>query len=138
VRLHGFERRWIALVAATIFPADAALGFPGADAVAWDPFLDDLEEGMPTRALAGFKLALAFVALLAPLLVLGRLRTFSGLASDERLRLLGALRASRIYLVRELPVLLKSVVALAYCALPEVRRRLSLPVDAAPPPWGRA
>jgi hypothetical protein len=137
MRLHAIERRWIALVSETIFPANVVPGLPGAGEVAWDPFLDDLAARAPFRMLAGLKLALVFVALLAPFLVLGRLRTFAGLAAEERLRVLARLRESRVYVIRELPVLLKSVAAFAYCGLPAVRERLGLPVDTTPPPWVR-
>jgi hypothetical protein len=134
--LRAFERRWLETVFVTILPDGAVPDFPRVTEVPWDAFLDDLTRAAPRRMLIALELALWFVVLLAPLLVLGRLRTFAGLTGEERLRLLRELRTSRFYVVREL-VVLKSIACLGYCGLPAVRRRMGMAGDAEPPPWAR-
>jgi hypothetical protein len=137
MRLAKVERRWLDQVFSTILPDGAVPGMPGADRVPLDRFVRDLSIHAPPRLLLGLRLALFFVAVLAPLLVLGRIRTFSGLSDDERLRLLRELRTSRWYSIRELPVLLKSVACLGYCGLPVVQRRIGIEEPGPDPDWAR-
>jgi hypothetical protein len=76
--------------------------------------------------------------LLAPPFVLGRFRTFLGLSPGERIELLTRLGASDRYVVRELPLLFKTIACLGLCGLPEVQTRIGIsPTDALPPPWAR-
>ncbi len=125
MKLRAFEQRWLESIFVTILP-EGIEGLPGAAKVEWRPFLDDFAAVAPARMFLGLRGALWLVALLAPLLVLHRPRTFMGLAADQRLRVLQGLRESRFYLVRELPVLLKSIACLAYCRLPEVQAKVGL------------
>jgi hypothetical protein len=128
----SFERRWLAAVFETILPDGVVEGFPGASRVPLDRFVTDISGVAPWRMVMGVRLALWFVVFLGPLVALGRPRTFLGLAPDDRLRLLRELHASHIYVVRELPVLLKSVACLGYCGLPEIQRRIGIePTEAA-------
>ena len=126
MKLRGFERRWLEAIFGTILPDGDPSGLPGAAQVEWKPFLDDFASAAPARMLLGLRAALWFTVLLAPLLMLWRVRTFARLGGAERLRVLRALRESRFYLVRELPVLLKSVACLGYCRLPAVQRKVGL------------
>lgn len=135
--MTGLERRWLALVFEAILPDGVSPGFPGMRQVPLASFLDDFESAAPGRMLAGVRLALAFVFLGAPLVFLGRLRTFAGLAPEDRLELLKRLRASDVYVLRELPVLLKSVACLAHGGLPEVQRQIGIPWEGPPPVWAR-
>ena len=109
----------------------------GARDVPLDRFLDDLVEHAPLHFVAGLRGA-SWLLVLAPLFVLGTLRGFPSLDSAERLRILERLRESSLYLIREIPLLLKTVACLGYCGLPEVQRGLGiLPIDATPPEWAR-
>lgn len=133
VKLRGFERRCLIAVADTILPRDPEGRFPlgGADAPVV-ALADDMLARGPTELGLGLRLALLAV-LLAPLLVLGRVRTFVGLDRAQRLELLRRLRASRFYAVREIPVLLKSLVCLAWAGLPEVQRAIGIGIEPGEP-----
>jgi hypothetical protein len=136
--LARLERRWFAALFETILPDGVVEGLPGAERLPLDRFLDDFAQAAPPRMMLGARLALWFVVLLAPLLVLRRPRTFLGLTLEDRLSVLRGLRASRFYTVRELPVLLKSVACLGYCGSPIVQRRIGIAVsDAEAPAWTR-
>jgi hypothetical protein len=135
MKLRRFEARWLLAIFATILPE--AEGIPGAARAPLDRFVDDLCAAAPGRLVVGLRLALWFVVWLAPLFTLWWPRRFIGLGQDDRLRVLHALRSSRFYLIRELPVLLKSVACLGHCGLPDVQRAIGLPADAEPPAWAR-
>ena len=136
--LLGFERRWLLLVFETIVPSGTSERTPlGVRDAPMDRFLDDLFRSAPLHFCLGLKACLWFV-MLAPLFMLGRFRTFAGLRPADRLRLLERLGESDTYLVREMPLLLKTVACLGFCGLPEVQSRLGItPVDATPPEWAR-
>ena len=132
----SLERRWFAVVFDTILPDGVVPGLPGASRVPLDRFLADFGSVAPARMLWGVRAALWFVVWLAPLLVLGRFRSFLGLGAEDRLRLLHELKKSDRYLVRELPVLLKSIACLGYCGHPAVLRGIGVaPTDT--PEWAR-
>ena len=78
------------------------------------------------------------VTLFGPLLA-GRLRSFAGLSVTERGEVLESLAHSRLYLLREIPMLLKMVASLGYLGVPQVQRELGVPsVDREPPEWARS
>lgn len=136
--LLGFERRWLLLVFDTIVPAGTSERTPlGARDVPMDRFLDDLFRSAPLHFCLGLKLCL-WVVMFAPLFVLGRFRTFVGLGDSDRLRLLERLGESDTYLLREMPLLFKTVACLGFCGLAEVQLPLGItPVDGTPPEWAR-
>ncbi len=136
--LLAFERRWLAAVFETILPssADARLAIGAAD-VPMMRFVDDLWRVSSWRLRAAVRLALWVVAL-SPMVALGRARTFARLGPGERLACLRRLASSRVYLVRELPIVLKGIACLGYCGLPEVQKTIGIHgVDAEPPAWAR-
>lgn len=137
VRLLPIERRWLGTVFDTILPADADERLEmGARDVPMEQFADDLALYAPTHFNAGLRASLWLLVLLLPLVVLGRLATFSGLAPDERLELLERLGRSDVYLLRELPTLFKTIACLGFCGLPEVQQSIGIaPTDDEPPPW---
>jgi hypothetical protein len=52
--------------------------------------------------------------------------------------LLERLGRSRVYVIREMPLLFKTAACLGYGGLPEVQARVGItPVDALPPDWAR-
>jgi hypothetical protein len=69
--------------------------------------------------------ALWVVALIAPVVVLGRLRTLGGLTVEEREGVLLGMIRSRHYLLRQLAFLMKAQAGQVYCAHDVVRRRLT-------------
>ncbi len=132
--MFSFERRWLLVVLDAILPAqaDARLTL-GARDVPMDRFLDDLLRRAPPLAVIGVRASL-WVAWLGPLLR-GRLG-FGALAGEERVAWLETLARSPIHLIREVPVLLKTLACLGYCGVPEVQRQAGIsPVAATPPRW---
>lgn len=137
--LSGFERRWLLLVFDTVVPsgADERMSI-GARDVPMGDFIDDLWRRTPLQFRLGLRACLWFV-MLCPLLLMGRVATFAGLTASERTRLLTLLGASHVYLVREMPLLFKTVACLGLCGLPDVQRKVGITlVDATPPEWARA
>jgi len=138
LRLLGFERRWLVRVFEHLLPsgADARLVLGAAD-VPMERFVDDLLSHASLEFIVGLRFCL-WMLMLAPVVVLFLPRTFLGLPPDERSAVLERLRTSDRYLVREAPLLLKTLACLAYGGLPEVQRALDIaPVDAVPPSWAK-
>ncbi|HVU03741.1 MAG TPA: hypothetical protein VHE30_18410 [Polyangiaceae bacterium] len=136
--LLGFERDWLLVVFDSIVPSGTSERVPtGAKDAPMDRFLSDLFASAPLHFCLGLKACLYFV-MVAPLFVLGRWSTFLGLSSEERHRLLDRLAESDVYVIREMPLLFKTVACLGFCGLPEVQSRIGItPVDATPPEWAR-
>jgi hypothetical protein len=72
----------------------------------------------------------------APLFVLGRFRTFMGLDTPAREKLLDALMKTSAYAVRQLVMALKTMGALVYARDEGTRKRLMTPHELAPPVSG--
>jgi hypothetical protein len=135
--LLGFERRWLRVVFETVLGgADDRLPV-APSAVPLDRFIDELVESAPLHFVLGLKACL-WAVMLAPPFVLGRWRTFLGLAMGERLALLERLGRSSNYVIREMPLLFKTIACLGFCGLPEVQSGIGIaPVDTTPPSWAR-
>lgn len=119
-----------------LVPSGATPLFPlGARDFPLDRFLDDLADHAPARVMFGLRACLWFL-IVCPPFVLGRLASLYGLSSAERLALLTRLKASNVYLVREIPLLFKTMASLAVCGLAQVQEPLGIePRDATPPDW---
>jgi hypothetical protein len=137
VRLLAFERRWMATLFDAIIPAGAHEGLAlGARDVPHANLVGELCRYAPGQFLLGLRAAV-WLAYLSPLL--SALRTFGGLDPARRVRHLERLADSRLYVLREVPMLLKMVACLAYGALPEVQSRIGLPpASEGPPDWMRS
>jgi len=133
MKFFSFERRWLRAVLDSILPSCAHPTLDlAARAVPLDRFVDDLLLRAPTLAVLGVRASL-WVITLSPL-ARGRLRLFRSLAPYEQIALLEALARSRIHLLREVPVLLKTLACLGYCGVPEVQRRVGIELVASTPP----
>src|SRR5690606_9983814 len=100
-----------------------------------DRFLVDLGQRAPARVLLGLRLVL-WLVWLGPWPVIGRPRTFGGLTEAQRLEVLERLARSRFYVLREAPILLKTVACLGYCGHPDVHAAIGIRSrDATPPAW---
>jgi len=120
--LFAFEARWVALIFAAIFPEPPRGEVPVA-----------ITEHSPAAFYARLcrsarwdhrfilRAALWVTALVAPLVVLGRLRTLGGLSVEAREDVLAGMHGSGIYLFRQLVFLLKAQSAQVFAARPEVR-----------------
>ena len=136
--LFGFERRMLLVIFETVVPSGVNPNFPkGARDVPMDRFLRDLLAHAPMHFCLGLRACL-WIVMLAPLFVFGRLATFASLEPEERLVLLRRFAASPNYVIREMPLLFKTVACLGFCGLPDVQSALGIqPVDATPPEWAR-
>jgi hypothetical protein len=136
--LSDFERRWLLVVFETVLPTREASRLPASVASApMDRFVDDLVRRAPAHFVLGLRACL-WILMLAPPFVLGRLCTFVSLPFAERLALLDKLGTSESYVIREMPLLFKTVACLGVCGLPEVQKSIGIqPTDAVPPEWAR-
>ena len=134
--MFAFERRWLLRIFDAIYPANAAGGLRlGAADVPLEGLLLDLQRSAPFDFMLGLRASAWVVTLFGPLLI-GRPRPFGALSRDARAEVLEGLAHHRLYLVRELPMLLKMVASLGYVGVPEVQRALGLAtVDGTPPAW---
>jgi hypothetical protein len=125
--LSNFEVRWATAALAAFFPEASRGSLPiGVASLDVGGYLRDVFARVPLEPVFGLRLAI-WIAGLAPLFVLGRLRTLASLDARDRERVVGALVASPIYAVRQLLIALKAIGALLYCAAPEVREKMLAP-----------
>jgi hypothetical protein len=138
LRMLRFERRWLVRVFEVLLPGGADPRIPvGAADVPMGRFVDDLLAASSLEFVAGLRICL-WMLMLAPLVVLRRLRTFLGVGPSEQAIVLERLRSSDVYLFREVPMLLKTIACLGFCGLPEVQGAIGLfPIDRTPPSWAQ-
>ncbi len=125
-RMTRFENAWACATFGAIYPADPRLG-PSAASLDVEGYLVDVRTNAQFRTALGLRLALWMVAL-APLFVLRRFATITGLAESEREALLRALLVNPLYPVRQLVILLKAIAALLYARAPEIRAAIAPPL----------
>jgi hypothetical protein len=126
MKLTRVELRWAVAAMEAIFPGSSDIGLADIRAMNVDGFLRELMARLPFRAALGFRLAVWLVAF-APLFVLSRFATFVGLTLADRERVIAALVASELYVVRSLALILKAIGALLYAADNGVRARMVPP-----------
>lgn len=126
MKLTRMEMTWAVASMGAIFPGSSADGFADIQAMDLRGFLAQLLVVVPFQAAVGVRAAVWLVAL-APLFVLGRLRTIAGLAPADRERVVLALVANRAYVVRSLVLILKTMGALLYAGDDGVRARMLVP-----------
>jgi hypothetical protein len=113
------ELTWARDAFETIFPPRPG-GACGIGAMDVEGYMTHTFARIPLEPALGIRLAIWIVAL-APIFVLGRLRTIHRLSKDDRQRVLTRLTAHPVYAVRQLVLGLKAVAALLYAADPRVR-----------------
>ncbi len=138
LRLLNFERCWLVAIFAIMIPAGTDERFPiGAAQAPMGRFIDDLLAHAPLEFVTGLRATL-WMVMLAPLFTIGRFATFLGLEHEAQMRVVERLRTSDVYLVRETPLLFKTIGCLGFCGLPPVQKQLGInPTDARPPAWAR-
>lgn len=138
LRLLNFERRWLVAIFTILIPAGADARFPyGAEQAPMGRFVDDLLARAPLEFVTGLRATL-WLVMLAPLFTIGRFKTFLGLAHEQQMRVVERLRTSDVYLVRETPLLFKTIGCLGFCGLPAVQQELGIhPTDKTPPEWAQ-
>lgn len=120
--MTGVERHWLSIVLPSfIDPAAGGFGLrPGeVDFVRGAQTMYDASSPMGR---IGMRAAL-LVAMLSPVLLLGRLRSFAALDSTERAAVLARICSHRLYMLRGLGVLLKLAASMAMFRVASVRGR---------------
>jgi hypothetical protein len=125
--LTRIELGWARATLETIFPANACAALPyGIAELDIEGHLQRVRRAAPAEAAFGIRAAI-WIAGLAPVFVLGRLCTIAVLAPKEREKVVLAVMASRVYLVRQLVMFLKQLGALLYAGAAHVRDRVHAP-----------
>jgi hypothetical protein len=128
--LSNLEARWAEAGLGAIFPGSSEM----ADIRAMDVrgFLSEVLSCVPFQAALGLRVAIWLVAL-APLFVIGRFKTISGLTQPDRERVVAALVGHRSYTLRSLTLILKTMGALLWAGDDAVRARMIAPAPKAAP-----
>ncbi|HEY8042203.1 MAG TPA: hypothetical protein VIF15_20510 [Polyangiaceae bacterium] len=126
MKLTRFETRWAEAEMGVIFPGSSDEGLADIGKLGVGAFLQEVMGAVPFKAALGLRLAIWLVAL-APLFLLGRLATITGLRLPDRETVVNRLVASRSYAVRSLVLILKTMGALLYAGDVSVRARMNLP-----------
>lgn len=136
MKAFAFERRWMQTIADAVLPSGKSDKLPiGARDVPLDRMIEDLFATASTEFLLGLRAAIWLAYLGGPALTLRRRATLGDLPPDERTRVLRELADSRIYFLRELPFLLKTVTCLGYVGTPEVQSSMGIPHEGDRPSW---
>ena len=130
-RLRSFELAWTDAAFDAIYPEP----LPGGSArmlphgvASMHParFFDGVLASIPLEQSVGLRLTLWMIAL-APLFTIRRLGTIASIRESDRVRVLTALIASRIYVVRQLAMSFKAVATLLYAKSDAVRAAMQTP-----------
>lgn len=123
MKLTRFEIAWAEAEMQAIFPGSSDEGLTDICAMDVRGFITQTMRYMPLQAALGFRVAVWIVAL-APLLLLGRLATITGLALPDREKVIARLVANKSYAIRSLVLILKTLGALLYAGDDGVRARM--------------
>ena len=130
MRITDPERAVVRALFEAVIPGSATR--PGAATVDLVPHHEAFLSGMPRAQAAGIRALFLLVALVGPLLLLGRARTLVRLPAPEREELVSRLTGHRIYLVRQLGLVVKMSACFSYFQHDDVRRAYDLPPVADP------
>jgi len=119
------NRRQRAVIEALV-PKDGPAPLPGAFDANFEEFFARFEATALPSMRWGFAAGLWVAAWIAPALIL-KLPPITRLSTEDREAALEALGKSRIYLLRQMLLLLKAVVSFCYGANPKVRQALGVP-----------
>jgi hypothetical protein len=121
--MYAFERRWAHSILEAYAPYDTPSGLsPQRGEVDYVRALSRMMAASQKRAALGLRVGI-WIAVFAPIWLWGRLRLATSLAIEERARLLAQLLAHRLFLVRELVLLLKLGASFALMGTAAVRAR---------------
>ncbi len=130
MRMSGLERRWLLGIFEAIVPGPGHGGLAvGGGDVGVARFVDDLEARAPLEPRIGLRLAVWLVTL-GPIFWRFRLRTFGRLERADQVAFLDAMAAHPVYVLREIPVLLKTLLCMGLFALPAAQRAMGVPASA--------
>ncbi|MBI3073057.1 MAG: hypothetical protein HYY84_13165 [Deltaproteobacteria bacterium] len=122
-----FERRWMTTIFETILPQNAHPALRvGARDLDLEPFYDSYVERLPRRLKRDLRL-IVWVLTWFPLFFIGLPLPLPWLSEKNRARYLEKVAMSRVYLLRQGILLLKSTIGLVYFRDPRVRSVLEIP-----------
>jgi len=124
----AFEKRWAVDVLEGFAPPDNPGFSPKNVQVDWLGAMRKMMQASTRTAALGLRLALWMVAL-APVWLTGRFRTLGHLGPAPRSEILRRLLGHRLYIVRELTLLLKLNACMAMFGLSALRQRSGYDVD---------
>ncbi len=122
IALTTVERAWATSALTTIYPAGAHPRVRGADVIDIGASLEEVLKNAPVRVAFGLRMAVWLFAF-APLYFL-RFRTLPHVDAAGRERMVLALLSSRVYVIRQLAVLLKAFGALMFIRSGGVREAI--------------
>jgi hypothetical protein len=131
--MTSFEQHWAADVLTAFIAPDAPGLQPRAGEVDYLEAFRRMRRGSTALASFGMRLAVWVVAF-APVLLLGRLATFSRLGRREQTELLSRMLVHEHALIRELTTLLKMAAAMALLGTASVRARSAYDARESTPP----
>src|SRR5699024_10439961 len=114
----------------TILPLEGETFLPGADALPLDAFIRDYFAHTPAGSSIGIRLASIFLTLG---LCFRKRKPLKRISRKERAEFLTRTSASKMYIVRELPLLLKLTAFLAWDGMQSVHRALGVTGPMGPP-----
>lgn len=118
----AFEKKWARDVLGGFAPVGGPGFAPRPGEVDYGDAAQRMMRATTRRAAFGLRIAL-WIAVWAPLWLLGRLETFSALSLEKRSEVLRRLLSHRLYVVRELTLFLKMTACMALFGLPALRQR---------------
>ncbi len=104
-----------------LLPPGGTEGLPGAFEAGFEDFESGFSKDAPLPMRLGWRAALFLAYWVSPLLI-GRLPPLVRLSTEEREEALGAMGKSRVYLIRQVFLLLKAVTSFGYGGTKAVRR----------------
>lgn len=128
-RWTAMERRWLTQVIDVMLPGDPEGPLPWSmTTIGGAGFVDALVAQAPALPRLGLRAA-TWALMWAPLWRWGRPRRLVSLPPTEQVRLLDAIHHSRVYAVRELPMLVKTFGVMGYASAGAVQRAIGVPLD---------
>ena len=107
----------------------------GAEEARFDNFYADAKEYAPFKFLLAVRFSL-WVAIFSPIFLFKAFKLLPFLSEEKQIEVLYNLKESRVFILREAPNVLKTVICLAYCGLPQIRKRMGFtPRQLDPPSW---
>ena len=122
MRFTALERRWITDSMESFAPVGNAGLTVAAGEVDFVRAVETFAANSTLRGKLGLRLAV-WMAGLAPLIILGQLRTISSMAMDARAEVITRLQTHRVYAIRGLSLLIKVGASFAIFGDPSLRAR---------------
>jgi hypothetical protein len=137
--MFTFEQKWLRVIVMAMLPEGKSEALPyGPYDLDFQAFLIHLLGEVSLKVRFGLRISVWMIHF-APLVMVFGFRTFRALAPAAQQDVLYRLSHSPVFIVRELPNLIKLVVCLGYFGHPTIQKCMGFPeVDPLPPRWVQA